>query len=160
MKNRTLRLMLLTSLALSPLVASAQRDSTQLSPNKIKSTGLMVMTKDKQSEQRMTAAAKRMNVDRHAFELNPSLRVSLTPDLTITNVGMGHDLVSGNIVHIVVVENKGKVDAGPCTGEPEGLPTSQRSAWSSSRSPPESSSAASKVRRSTAASAARPSPAS
>ena len=114
MKNRTLQIMLLASVTLCPIVASAQRDSTQLSPNKIKSTGLMVMTKDKQSEQRMTAAAKRMNVDRHAFELNPSLRVSLTPDLTITNVGKGHDLVSGNVMHVVVVENQGKVNAGPC----------------------------------------------
>src|ERR1700674_470479 len=110
MKNRMLQLILFASLALCPLVASAQRGSTQLSPNQIKSTGLLVTAKDKQSEQRMVAAAKRMNVDRHAFELNPSLGVSLTPDLTITNVGKGHDLLSGNVIHGLVVENKGKVN--------------------------------------------------
>src|SRR6266849_1553639 len=103
MKNRMLQLMLLASLTLYPLVASAQRDSTQLSPHKIKSTGLMVMTKDKQSEQRVVVAAKRMNVDRHVFELNTLAPVSLTPDLTITNVGKGHDRLSGNVVHVVVV---------------------------------------------------------
>ena len=114
MRNRTLQVILFATLFLSPLVASAQRDSTQLSPDKIKSTGLVVTMKDKQSEQRMVAAAKRMNVDRRAFELKITASASLTPDLTIANVGMGHDLVSGHIVHVVVVENKGKVDAGPC----------------------------------------------
>ena len=79
MKNRTLQLMLLASLVLWPLVASAQRVSTKLSPNKIKSTGLLVTTQDKQSEQRMVVAAKRMNVDRYALEPNITSTGALTP---------------------------------------------------------------------------------
>jgi hypothetical protein len=50
MKSRTLQLILLASVVLCPLAASAQRGSTQLMPAQIKSSGLMVIAKDKQSE--------------------------------------------------------------------------------------------------------------
>jgi hypothetical protein len=115
MKNRTLQALLLASLFLCPLSASAQRNSTRRAPAEIKSSGLLVLTKDKPGEQRIIVAAKRMNVDRHALELSASAPASPTPDLTITKVGMEYHQVSGDLMHVVVVENQGKVNAAPCT---------------------------------------------
>ena len=114
MKSRTLQLILLASVALCPLAASAQRGSTQLSPERIKSSGLMVITKDKQGEERATTAAARMNVDRRALEQKTAASVSPLPDLAVTQIGTAHDPVTGALTHLVLVENKGKANAAAC----------------------------------------------
>jgi hypothetical protein len=55
-----------------------------------------------------------MNVDRHALELNTSAPASPTPDLTITKVGMEYHQGGGDLSHVIVVENQGKVNTAPC----------------------------------------------
>jgi hypothetical protein len=84
-------------------------------PAQIKSSGLMVIAKDKQSEERATTVAKRMNVDRRALEQKSAASVSLLPDLAVTQIGTAHHPQSGDLVHLVLVENKSKANAGACT---------------------------------------------
>lgn len=115
MKTRMLQLLLLASLALCPLVASGQRTSTQFSPEKIKSSGLLVLAKDNQSQERGTTAAEKMNVNRHAFEQSGAASVSLLPDRAVTQIGTAHHPVTDALTHLVLVENKSKANAGPCT---------------------------------------------
>lgn len=107
-------IILLASLALCPVVASGQRGTTRLSPERVKSSGLLMIAKDKQSQERTTAAAKKMDVNRQAFEPSGAASVSLRPDLAVTQVGAALHPVTGALSHFVVVENKSKADAGPC----------------------------------------------
>ncbi len=110
MKIRTLQLtILLGSLFLSAIVASAQRDYKTLSLGKITRQGSLTERKDQQRTQIIIVAAKDLNVDPKALEVNPAALNLLKPDLTIT--GMEAFKPNG---HAVVVKNVGAVDAGPC----------------------------------------------
>lgn len=115
MKIQTFRLMIILA-ALTPfhLVASAQRDSTRLSPEKVKSMGLLTATKDeKQKAQIISIASKKLNVDQQALAGKPAALNYLTPDLTITYVHVRHAKFQPDKI-VVTMENKGSVDAGPC----------------------------------------------
>lgn len=115
MEIQKLQLMIVLALLVSlPLAASAQRDSTPLSVDKVKSMGFLTATKDKKQRAQITSiAAKKLNVDQHTLEGNPAVLNSLTPDLTITSVHVRRVRLQPDKI-VVTIENKGSVDAGPC----------------------------------------------
>src|SRR6266853_2441019 len=108
MKPRTFQLIIvLVLLTLFSLVASAQRDSTRLSADKVESMGLLTARKDeKQKAQIISIVSKKLNVDQQAFGAIPAARQYLTPDLAIRNVYVRHVRLQPDRL-VVVVENKG-----------------------------------------------------